>query len=63
MPRNKRPVKGVKSIRLAPFFLEILNKLSRELQESEGRVVEMALAEYYRNHPEHWPKEKKEGKE
>lgn len=60
MPNNnKRPPKRVKSFRMTWFGFEILAKLAQRSGMSEGQIVEVALSEYLKNHPEYWPPEPK----
>ena len=53
MPQNKRPVKSVKSVRMTPATVELLNRLSTNLEISEGQVIANAIAEYCKNHPDY----------
>jgi hypothetical protein len=61
MPENKRPTKRIKSFRLSWATFETLARLVAKTGLSEGNIVEDALAEYYRNHPEYWPEGKNVG--
>jgi hypothetical protein len=58
MPDNKREPKRVRSFRLSWVIFELLKKMSTYSGMSEGQIVEAAIGEYFRNHPEYWPKEK-----
>jgi hypothetical protein len=57
MTDNKRPVKRLKSFRLNWAAFDTLARVVRQTGWSEAVIVEIALAEYFRNHPEYWPKE------
>lgn len=52
MAENKRPPKRVKSFRLTWAAYESLARLSRRSGMSEGQIVEWAIAEFIRNHPD-----------
>jgi hypothetical protein len=60
MPENKRPVKRLKSFRLNWATFEFLARIVKLTGWSEASIVEIAITEYFRNHPEYWPQEKKE---
>jgi hypothetical protein len=58
MTNAKRPVRQVKSFRVNWATIEFLARISKQTGWSEGTIVEIAVAEFFRNHPEYWPPEK-----
>lgn len=59
MPDQRQPKKP-KSLRLTWLTFDQLARISRATGWSEATIVEVAISEYVRNHPEFLPKENQE---